>query len=83
MSLHRWLLGGSDSIGKTITGISTLIFLFILITGIILWWPKTKNILLRQLKIKQSAGWKRFNHDLHIVLGFYSAIFLFIFALPL
>jgi len=80
MSLHRWLLGGSDSIGKTITGISTLIFLFILITGIILWWPKTEKILMRQLKIKRSAGWKRFNHDLHIVLGFYSAIFLFIFA---
>ena len=80
MSLHRWLLGGSDSIGKTITGISTLIFLFILITGIILWWPKTKKILIRRLKIKRSMGWKRFNHDLHIVLGFYSAIFLFIFA---
>lgn len=80
MSLHRWLLGGSNSIGKTITGISTFIFLFILITGIILWWPKTKNIFIRQLKIKKTVGWKRFNHDLHIVLGFYSAIFLFIFA---
>jgi uncharacterized iron-regulated membrane protein len=80
MSLHRWLLAGSDSIGKTITGISTFIFLFILITGIILWWPKTKKIFVRQLKIKRSTGWKRFNHDLHIVLGFYSFIFLFIFA---
>lgn len=80
MSLHRWLLGDSESIGKTITGVSTLIFLFILITGIILWWPKTKNILIQRLKIKRNAGWKRLNHDLHIVLGFYSAILLFIFA---
>lgn len=80
MSLHRWLLGDSDGIGKTITGISTLIFLFILSTGIILWWPKTKNILIQRLKIKRNAGWKRFNHDLHMVLGFYSAIFLFIFS---
>jgi uncharacterized iron-regulated membrane protein len=32
------------------------------------------------LKIKTNVGWKRVNHDLHLVLGFYSAIFLFVFA---
>lgn len=79
-ALHRWLLGGNDSIGKLIVGISTIIFLFILITGIILWWPKTKKILKQRLKIKWTAGWKRINHDMHLVFGFYSAIFLFIFA---
>ncbi|MCU7552731.1 PepSY domain-containing protein [Chitinophagaceae bacterium LB-8] len=80
MSLHRWLLGGNDSIGKYIMGISTFIFLFILITGIILWWPRTRKILVQRLKIKSNAGWKRINHDLHLLLGFYSSIFLFIFA---
>lgn len=79
-ALHRWLLGGENSIGKSITGISTFIFLFILITGIILWWPKTNRILKQRLKIRSDAGWKRVNHDLHLVLGFYSSIFLFIFA---
>ena len=79
-SLHRWLLGGDDSIGKIITGVATFIFLFILITGIILWWPRNKAILKRRLKIKTGVSWKRLNHDLHIVLGFYSAILLFIFA---
>lgn len=79
-ALHRWLLGGDKSVGKYIVGISTLIFLFILITGVILWWPKTKKILIQRLKIKQDAGWKRISHDLHMVFGFYSAIFLFIFA---
>jgi uncharacterized iron-regulated membrane protein len=74
------LLGSEGGIGKLITGISTLIFLFILITGIILWWPKTKRILKQRLKIKWNAGWKRINHDMHLVFGFYSAIFLFIFA---
>jgi uncharacterized iron-regulated membrane protein len=78
MSLHRWLLSGD--VGKLIVGISTLLFLFILITGIILWWPKTRNILRQRLKLKWNAGWKRINHDFHIVLGFYSSIFLFIFA---
>src|SRR5215213_3899716 len=80
MAMHRWLLGSNNGPGKYITGISTLLFLFILITGIILWWPKTKNILQQRLKIKSTAGWKRLNHDLHIVLGFYSSIFLFVFA---
>ena len=79
-ALHRWLLGGNDSIGKLIVGISTVIFLFILLTGIILWWPKTKRILQQRLNIKWRSGWKRINHDMHLVFGFYSAIFLFIFA---
>jgi uncharacterized iron-regulated membrane protein len=80
LALHRWLLGSNDGIGKYITGISTFIFLFILITGIILWWPKTKKILSQRLKVKWNSGWKRLNHDLHIVLGFYSFLVLFIFA---
>lgn len=80
MALHRWLLGSNNGPGKLITGVSTLIFLVILITGIILWWPKTKNILKQRLRLKSNAGWKRLNHDLHIVLGFYSSIILFLFA---
>ena len=79
-ALHRWLLGGNNSVGKIIVGISTLIFLFILMTGIVLWWPKTKKILKKRLNIRWSSGWKRINHDMHLVFGFYSAIFLFIFA---
>jgi uncharacterized iron-regulated membrane protein len=76
--LHRWLLAGDT--GKLIVGISTSIFLFILITGIILWWPEKKKKLRQRLKLKWNAGWKRINHDFHIVIGFYSAIFLFVFA---
>jgi len=79
-ALHRWLLGSEGSVGKYIVGVSTFIFLFILLTGVILWWPKTKKILQQRLRIKWDAGWKRINHDLHLVFGFYSAIFLFIIA---
>jgi uncharacterized iron-regulated membrane protein len=80
MALHRWLLGSNNGPGKLITGVATFIFLFILITGIILWWPKTKKILAQRLKVKSNVGCKRLSHDLHIVLGFYTAIFLFAFA---
>ncbi len=78
MDLHRWMLGGDT--GKLIVGICTVVFLFILITGLILWWPKNKAILKQRLKIKTGAGFKRLNHDYHVVLGFYSSIFLFILA---
>lgn len=77
--LHRWLLM-QDGPGKIIVGVSTVTFLFILITGIILWWPKNKKMIQQRLKLKWNAGWKRLNHDLHIVIGFYTAIFLFVFA---
>ena len=76
--LHRWLLVQEP--GKLIVGVSTVVFLFILITGIILWWPKNKKILQQRLTVKWNAGWKRINHDWHIVIGFYTALFLFVFA---
>ncbi|HMI01318.1 MAG TPA: PepSY-associated TM helix domain-containing protein [Pedobacter sp.] len=76
--LHRFLLGGQNSIGKLIIGLSTLSFLIITLTGIILWWPKNKNILMQRLKFKTGGSFKRLNHDLHIVTGFYTSIFLLV-----
>ena len=78
MDVHRWMLGGD--IGKIVVGISTLVFLVIILTGLILWWPRNRQILRQRLKIKADAGFKRLNHDYHIVFGFYSAIFLLVFA---
>jgi uncharacterized iron-regulated membrane protein len=78
MQLHRYLLKGDT--GKLIMGTATLLFLFIMITGVILWWPKNKSILKQNMSIKWSAGWKRISHDLHHALGIYSVLFLFIFA---
>ena len=79
--LHRFLLAGKDSAGDWIVGISTLLFLFILITGVILWWPKTKNIMRQRLKIKWDGSTKRLVHDLHIVTGFYTSVFLIVIVL--
>lgn len=76
-ALHRWLL--SEDWGKMVVGVCTLIFLVIIATGLVLWWPKNKAILKQRLKMKTWRG-KRGNHDWHVVLGFYCAIPLFIFA---
>ncbi|SNC61086.1 Uncharacterized iron-regulated membrane protein [Hymenobacter gelipurpurascens] len=78
MALHRGMVGGP--IGKLVVGVSTVMFLLIIGTGLVLWWPATRKALQQRVKVKWSGGWKRVNHDLHIVLGFYSALFLFVFA---
>lgn len=78
---HRFLLAGKDSLGDWVVSISTLLFLVILITGVILWWPKTKNVMKQRLKIKWGGSAKRLVHDLHLVTGFYTSIFLIVIAL--
>ncbi len=77
--LHRRLLAGE--VGKALTGLSALFILVITATGLVLWWPKTRALLTGRLRIKWGASWKRLNHDLHIVLGFYCSLFLFGLAL--
>lgn len=70
---HLWMPG---KIGRQIVGWSTFIFFLLLISGIILWWPKkwTKTTRDQSFKIKWKARFKRVNYDLHNVLGFYSLL---------
>jgi uncharacterized iron-regulated membrane protein len=42
-----------------------------LITGLILWWPKNRSASKQRFNIKWNARWRRVNYDLHNVLGFY------------
>lgn len=77
-ALHRGMVAGA--VGKWLVGVSTLFFLFIIGTGLVLWWPASNKIIRQRLTVKWDANWKRLNHDLHIVLGFYAALFLFVFA---
>ncbi|MBD2770014.1 PepSY domain-containing protein [Hymenobacter sp. BT664] len=77
--LHRGLVAGK--IGKLVMGVNASMFLFILGTGLVLWWPATRQALTSRLRVKWSSGWKRVNHDFHLVLGFYASLFLFVLAL--
>ncbi len=71
------------SIGRPIIGLSTLLFLLLLITGLFKWWPKhwNKKSLKRILTIKNTPNKKKLNYDLHNVLGFYIIIFACVFAI--
>ncbi len=75
---HRWLgqEGEGRAVGKAITGASNLAFLFILVSGVYLWWPKAwrwkylKPIVLFQGGIRGRA--RDFNW--HNVFGFWCVI---------
>jgi len=79
---HRffWL---PREIGSTFVGTNCLIFLVLLITGLVWWYPKKWNQSTRDksFKIKWSAKWKRLNIDLHNVLGFYASFFAIILTI--
>lgn len=69
--------------GKYVVGIPVIIFIIMLISGIILWWPKNKAARKQRFsfKWKNIKSWKRKNYDLHNVLGFYTSIFALIFSI--
>jgi uncharacterized iron-regulated membrane protein len=66
---YLWL---PPAIGQPVVASATLVFLLMLITGLVLWWPKNKGAAKQRFTIKWSARWRRKNYDLHNVLGFYA-----------
>lgn len=84
--MHRWLLDsmkpdGGVFWGKMIVGTSTLMFVFVLISGVVVWWPRTRKALKSSLKIVTDKGWRRFWYDLHVAGGMYALVFLLAMAL--
>lgn len=84
--MHRWLLDsmkqdGGIFWGKMIVGTSTLMFVFVLISGVVVWWPRTRKALKNSLKIVANKGWRRFWYDLHVAGGMYALVFLLAMAL--
>ncbi|MGL5913986.1 MAG: PepSY-associated TM helix domain-containing protein [Bacteroidales bacterium] len=85
--LHRWLLDspqasteGGIAWGKSITGISTLMFILILLSGLIVWIPRTAKVLKNRIRIATNKGVTRFWYDLHVSAGFWAFALLLIMA---
>lgn len=79
----HWSLLLNHPIGQQIVGWSTFIFVILLITGMIHWWPKNlkKSNIDKSFKVKWKAKFKRLNYDLHNVPGFYAMLICLILAL--
>ena len=84
--LHRWLLDtnpddGAIFWGRIIVGTSTLLFVVILLTGVVIWWPRNRKMLKNRLQIAVKKGKNRFWYDLHVAGGIYTVLFLLVMAL--
>jgi len=79
LNLHRSL--GIPEIGKYIVGTSAILFfLFLLTSGVYIWWKAYANNLQEGFKIKWKPKKIKFNFQLHKVLGVYFLIPLLIIA---
>lgn len=85
-SFFGWILAGHfnlwlpQHIGSVIVATSTLLFMLLIVSGLILWWPRNKSNKRQKFKVKWNSKWRRKNYDLHSVVGFYSLLFALLFA---
>lgn len=84
--IHRWLMDpppskGQKSAGKIIVGISTVVMVVILLSGLVIWIPRNRKALKNRLRVSINRGWHRFWYDSHVALGFYATVFLLVMAL--
>ncbi|MBE7175184.1 MAG: PepSY domain-containing protein [Mucilaginibacter polytrichastri] len=74
---YLWL---PPAIGQPVVASATLCFFVLLVTGLILWWPKNKSARKQRFTVKWTARWRRVNYDMHNVLGFYAMFIAFFLA---
>ena len=85
--LHRWLMDerpeDAEAVywGKVIVGTSTLLMVVAVLTGVVLWFPKSVKSLKNRSKIALRKGWHRFWYDLHVAGGIYATLLLLAMAL--
>jgi uncharacterized iron-regulated membrane protein len=85
-SMHQWLFMApashdGTSFGKILIGVTALCAVVILISGIVLWWPRNMKMLKSRLSVHFNKGWRRFVFDSHVSLGIYATVFLLLMAL--
>ena len=86
LRIHRWLLDapakkGERTVGKEIFGYSTLAMAIVLMSGIVIWWPRNRKVLKNRLSVTCSKGSRRFWYDSHVSIGFYATLLLLIMCL--
>ena len=59
-------------LGRSLVGVLSGIALYLIISGMILWWPD------KLVRINTSASWKRINFDLHHAFGIFTSLVLIV-----
>lgn len=81
MRLHRWMMLKDLSTGRLITGGATILFVIILISGIVVWFPRKGLPKKSHFTIKWNGSFSRKTFDLHRVIGFYVCLGLLLLSL--
>lgn len=84
----RWIIQGHyylwlpPKIGQPLVTYTTVVFLLVLLSGFIIWVPKSLKGLKKSLKFKWKHSTKTHKkvYDLHVILGIYAAVFALIFV---
>ena len=78
MYWHRWfaLEGEQRIIGRTLTATANLGFLFLLVSGVYLWWPagRGRAAWRHALWFRRGSGGRARDFNWHNVIGFWSAV---------
>lgn len=76
--LHRWLATSTEyrALGKGITGAGNLVFLFLVTSGVYLWWPRqwTRSALKAITRFNFALSGKARDWNWHNVIGFWCAL---------
>lgn len=75
---HRWLALENESraAGRAVTGAANLLFLFLILSGIVLWWPRNRppRALRNALWFRRGLRGRARNFNWHNVAGFWLAL---------
>ncbi len=77
--LHRFFLLGPN-VGRAIQGTCAAIFVYMILSGVYLWWPKSLKGLKQGLAVNWKLKGRAFNVSLHKVFGMYAALVLLVSA---
>jgi uncharacterized iron-regulated membrane protein len=78
VELHDNLLAGET--GRLANGIGSSLVTLLSLTGVILWWPGTKNWR-RSMTINWEAHFPRINWDMHSAIGFWCSLFVLVWGI--
>ena len=78
--LHMYLLL-PPAVGKWVVNVAVIIFVLMLGSGLVLWWPRNKAARRQRFSVKWDASPKRRTYDLHNVFGFYASALALVLAL--
>ena len=77
LDLHDNLLGGDT--GRTVNGVGAVLLAVLSLTGLVIWWPGIDGWR-RALVVDWRANWRRVNWSVHSAFGFWTMLFIFMWA---